>query len=126
MPGDAMTGVAMTGAARVAAALAVQLLAQQFLGPWGAAAGGVAISVFSAQGRAGRLAAYSAAMAAAALLLVAIAQGATIPQFADKLGANFGVPGAALLALTLLLPAMQAGLLAAGTSRLLRGARMAS
>ena len=70
--------------------------------------------------RAGRLGAYSAAGAAGILLLAAIARGYTIPQFAQQLAGNFNVPAAALYAATLLLPALQGGLLAAGISRLLR------
>jgi hypothetical protein len=112
----------MTGLARVGAALALQLAGQQLLGPWGAAAAGVAIGVLSREGRAGRLGAYSAAMATGVLLLAAIARGDTIPQFAEMLAGNFGIPAAAVYALTLLLPALQGGLMAAGTSRLLRGA----
>jgi hypothetical protein len=110
----------MTGLAPVGAALALQLAGQQLLGPWGAAVAGIATGVISREGRAGRLGAYSAAGAAGLLLLVAIARGATIPQFAQQLAGNFNVPAAALYAATLLLPALQGGLLAAGVSRLLR------
>jgi hypothetical protein len=110
----------MTGLARVGAALALQVVAQQLLGPWGAGVAGVATGVISREGRAGRLGAYSAAEAAGLLLLVAIARGDTIPQFAQQLAGNFNVPAAALYAATLLLPALQGGLLAAGVSRLLR------
>jgi len=110
----------MTGLARVGVALALQLAGQQFLGPWGAAAAGLAIGVLSREGRAGRLAAYSGAMATGILLLAAIARGYTIPQFAEQLAGNFGLPAAAIYGATLLLPALQGGLMAAGVSRLLR------
>jgi hypothetical protein len=116
----------MTGLARVGAALALQVVGQQLLGPWGAAVGGIATGVMSREGRAGRLGAYSAAGAAGLLLLVAIARGYTIPQFAQQLAANFNIPAAALYAATLLLPALQGGLLAAGVSRLLRAGKPAT
>lgn len=99
-------------------ALVLQVAAQALGGIWGAAAGGVIIGLALRQTGAFRTGFLAAAVAAALLLATSALRGAPVSQWADTLGANFNVPGWALLALTLVLPALQAGGLAGGVARL--------
>lgn len=103
------------------AALVVQLLAQAFGGVWGAAVGGLLIGVTLREHAPFRVGFVAAAVAAAALLAGAMMRGAPLLTFADMIGANFTVPGAALLALSVLFPAVQSGGIAGGVGRLLAG-----
>lgn len=102
-------------------ALVLQVAAQALGGIWGAAVGGVIIGLALRQAGAFRTGFLAAAVAAALLLGMAAVRGADIMHFAGMLGANFKLPGIAMLALTLLLPALQAGGLAGGVSRLVAG-----
>lgn len=105
-----------------ALALILQVAALTVGGIWGAAGGGVLIGLiaaFGASGRGGfRLGFLSAALATALLLGIAAVRGAPIASFADMIGANFKLPGAALLAVTLVLPALQSGGIAGGIGRM--------
>jgi hypothetical protein len=104
----------------LALGLIVQVAALTVGGIWGAAIGGVIIGAFIAAsgGTGGFRTGFLAALIATALLLgVAVIRGAPITHFADMIGANFKLPGAALLAVTLLLPALQSGGLAGGIGR---------
>jgi hypothetical protein len=60
----------------------------------------------------------SGLIATALLLAVAAMRGAPLSQFAEMIGANFKLPGAVLLAVTVLLPGLQSGGLAGGIGRL--------
>lgn len=100
------------------AALVVQVAAQSLGGIWGAAIGGIVIGLALRQSGAFRVGFLAAAVAAALLLVAAAVRGASLTTWADAIGANFGVPGWALLALTLLWPALQSGGLAGGVARL--------
>ncbi|MFO0072654.1 MAG: hypothetical protein ACK55A_11230 [Gemmatimonas sp.] len=105
------------------AALLLQLAAQAFGGVWGAAAGGLLIGVALRRAGAFRFG-FSAAAAAAALLLGWVAlRGGNVMAFAAMLGGNFKLPEWGVLVATFALPALQAGGLAGGTSRLLRNDR---
>jgi hypothetical protein len=104
-------------------ALVLQVAAQALGGIWGAAIGGVLIGLALRQKGAFRVGFLAAAVAAALLLAMTAVRGAPVLNWADRIGANFNVPGWGLLALTLLLPALQAGGLAGGIARL--GARRA-
>ena len=102
-------------------ALVVQVLAQTFGGVWGAAIGGVAIGTLCVLRGAGggfRTGFLAAAAATALLLAMLGVRGGDIVPFASRLGANFQLPGWGLLAVTLLLPAVQSGALAGAISRL--------
>ena len=63
----------------------------------------------------------AAAVATLTLLGVAMMRGAPLLTFADMIGANFKLPGAALLAITVLFPALQSDGIAGGVGRLLAG-----
>ncbi len=104
----------------VVAAFVLQLVAQQYSGVWGAAVAGVITGIVLRAGRAGRTAALTAAAAAAFLLLLEVLQGAALGTFADMVGKNFALPGWVVVVATLLLPALQAGGMAAGVSRVVR------
>lgn len=106
-------------------AVLLQFVAQRFLGAWGAAVAGLLTGVLFRQGGAIRAGAFSAAIAAAVLLLAAAERGASITEFAVMIGRNFSLPGWAILAATLLLPALQAGGFAGLVSRVLRTERVA-
>jgi len=110
----------MTLTTGFAIALGLQLVAQQFGGVWGAAIAGLATGVLLRERGAFRVAFGAAALAAAVLLAVTSMRGGDVLRFAGKIGDNFKLPGAAIIAVTLLLPALQAGGLAGGTARLLR------
>jgi hypothetical protein len=99
-------------------ALVLQVVAQTFGGGWGAAGAGVLIGLAMRSGGAFRTGALSAALATALLLAVAAARGADIGHFAGMIGGNFGLPGWGILAVTLLLPALQSGGLAGAIGRL--------
>lgn len=104
-----------------ALALVVQVLALSFGGIWGAAGAGILIGalVGLSGGRGGFRIGFASGLVATALLLgVAAMRGAPVAHFAEMIGANFKLPGAALLAVTLLLPALQSGGLAGGIGRL--------
>jgi hypothetical protein len=99
-------------------ALVLQVLAQSVGGIWGAAIAG-ALTGLVVRGAGGfRTGALSAATAVLLLLTVAGMRGASIVPFAGMIGANFNLPGWGILALALLLPALQAGGLAGGVARL--------
>jgi hypothetical protein len=105
----------------LALGLVVQVVALTVGGVWGAALGGVVIGIVVALsgGTGGFRTGFLAAFIATALLLgVAAFRGAPIAHFADMIGANFKLPGAALLALTLVLPALQSGGIAGGIGRM--------
>lgn len=102
-------------------ALVVQVLALSFGGIWGAAGAGIIIGALVGLGGgrgAFRIGFLSALVATALLLAVAAMRGAPVTHFAEMIGANFKLPGAALLAVTVLLPALQSGGLAGGIGRL--------
>ncbi len=102
-------------------ALVVQVLALSFGGVWGAAGAGIVIGALVGLGGgrgAFRVGFLSALVATALLLGVATMRGAPVAHFAEMIGANFKLPGAALLAVTLLLPALQSGGVAGGIGRL--------
>ncbi len=105
------------------AALLLQLAAQALGGVWGAAVGGVLIGVAVRRSGAFRMG-FAAAAAAAALLLGWVAlRGGNVMAFAAMLGGNFKLPEWGVLVATLALPALQAGGLSGGVSRLLRNDR---
>lgn len=104
-------------------ALVLQVLALTFGGIWGAAGAGILIGLaIGLTGSTGgfRIGFLTGLLAAALLLAVAAMRGAPITHFADMIGANFKIPGIALIAVTLLLPALQSGGLAGGIGRLLQ------
>lgn len=104
-------------------AVVLQLAAQAFGGVWGAAVAGLLIGVALRDAGAFRVGFGSALLACALLLAYIDARGGNILGFANILGGNFQLPGVALVAVALLLPAIQAGGIAGGTARLLRTAR---
>lgn len=104
-------------------AVVLQLAAQAFGGVWGAAVAGLLIGVALRDAGAFRVGFGSALLACALLLAYIGARGGNILGFANILGGNFQLPGVALVAVALLLPAIQAGGIAGGTARLLRTAR---
>lgn len=105
-------------------ALALQLVAQAFGGVWGAAVAGIVTGVLLRDRGAFRVGFAAAAVAAALLLGWTVLQGGDVLRFAGMIGGNFTLPAWAILAVTLLLPAVQAGGLAGGISRLLRNDRV--
>lgn len=106
-------------------AVLLQYVAQRFLGVWGAAVAGLITGVMFRQGGAIRAGAMSAALAAAVLLIAAAERGVALTEFAATIGRNFALPGWAVLAATLALPALQAGGFAGLVSRVLRKDRVA-
>lgn len=104
-------------------ALVLQLAAQAFGGAWGAAVAGVIIGLALRDRGAFRLGFAAAAMAAALLLAWVAARGGNVYALAGMLGGNFSLPAWGILAVTLLLPAVQAGGLAGGVARLLSAER---
>lgn len=101
-------------------AVVLQLAAQALGGVWGAAVAGILVGVALRDRGAFRIAFGSAFLACALLLAFVGARGGDVLTFANRLGGNFTLPGYAILLVTLLLPALQAGGLAGGTARLLR------
>jgi hypothetical protein len=101
------------------AAVVLQLAAQAFSGMWGAAVAGLLIGVALRDTGAFRIGFGSALLACALLLAYIGARGGNILGFANMLGGNFQLPGAAIVAVALLLPAIQAGGMAGGAARLL-------
>jgi hypothetical protein len=99
-------------------ALALQLAAQAFGGAWGAAVAGLIIGVALRDRGAFRIAFGAAALAAALLLAWVALRGGNVMGFAAMLGANFTLPAWAILTVTLLLPAAQAGGIAKGVAAL--------
>jgi hypothetical protein len=106
-------------------ALVVQVLAQTFGGVWGAAVGGIVTGLLLRRGSAFAVGALSAALAAALLLLMVVLRGEGVMHFAGMIGANFSLPGWALVLVTLLLPALQAGGLAGAVGLLMAPTRSA-
>jgi hypothetical protein len=106
-------------------ALVLQVAAQALGGVWGAAVGGLLVGLAWRRPGAFRTAFLAAAAAAALLLAMTAVRGAPLLGWADRLGANFSVPGWGLLALTVLLPALQAGGLAGGVARIAGRSRTA-
>jgi hypothetical protein len=104
-------------------ALVLQVAAQALGGVWGAAVGGLLIGLALRQKGAFRIGFGAAALAAALLLGMVALRGGDVLNFAGMLGANFKVPAAVILLMTLLLPAIQSGGLAGGVARLLRRPR---
>lgn len=100
----------------------LQVAAQTFAGIWGAPLAGAVTGLLLRGRGAFRVGALSAAVATAMLLGVAGARGADILTFAGNLGANFKLPGWALVLVSLLLPALQSGGIAGGVARLFREA----
>ncbi len=95
-------------------ALLVQVAAQSLLGVWGAAAGGLIVGLM-VRGRGAFRVGFGSAMVAAALLLGATAmRGAPLWHWAAMIAASFQLPAWGIVALTLLLPALQAGGIAGG------------
>jgi len=109
----------------VISAVLLQFVAQRFLGVWGAAVAGLLTGVLFRQGGAIRAGAFSAALAAAVLLVVAAERGVALTDFASTIGRNFSLPGWVVLVATLALPALQAGGFAGLVSRVLRPERVA-
>jgi len=101
-------------------ALVLQVAAQALGGVWGAAVGGLLIGLALRQPGAFRIGFGAAAVAAALLLAMVAIRGGDVFGFAGMLGANFKVPAAVIVLMTLLLPALQAGGIAGGVARLLR------
>ncbi len=104
-------------------AVVLQLAAQAFGGVWGAAVAGLLIGVALRDKGAFRIGFGSALLACALLLAYVGARGGNILTFATMLGGNFQLSGIAIVAVALLLPAIQAGGIAGGTARLLRAER---
>lgn len=100
-------------------AVVLQSAAQWFGGVWGAAVAGLLIGVALRDRGAFRIGFGSALLACALLLGYVGARGGDVLSFASMVGANFKLPGWGILLVTLLLPAVQAGGIAGGTSRLL-------
>jgi hypothetical protein len=101
-------------------AVILQLTAQALGGVWGAAVAGLLIGVALRDRGAFRIGFGSALLACALLLGFVGARGGDVLTFANMLGGNFKLPGYAIVLVTLLLPAIQAGGIAGGTARLLR------
>jgi hypothetical protein len=101
-------------------AVVLQVAAQALGGVWGAAIAGLLIGVALRDRGAFRIAFGSALVACALLLAYVGARGGDVLTFANMLGGNFKLPGYAIVLVTLLLPAVQAGGIAGGTARLLR------
>lgn len=95
-------------------ALVIQVVAQSLSGVWGAAIGGVFIGLFMRKKGAFAVGFCSAMVAAAMLLLATSVRGAALYHWAGMMGANFGLPAWGLMAVTLVLPALQAGGFAGG------------
>lgn len=110
----------MTKRTLFVSAVLLQLAAQALGGVWGAAIAGILVGVALRDRGAFRIAFGSALLACALLLAFVGARGGDVLAFANMLGGNFKLPGYAILLVTLLLPALQAGGLAGGTARLLR------
>lgn len=111
----------MPGGSVFIVALLVQVAAQAFGGVWGAAVGGVMIGLV-ARGRGSFRTGFFAALVAAALLLAATAmRGVAIWDWAAMIADSLKLPVWALIAATLLLPALQSGGLAGGVGRLIGG-----
>ncbi|MEN9507691.1 MAG: hypothetical protein RLZZ621_254 [Gemmatimonadota bacterium] len=105
-------------------ALMLQLAAQTVGGIWGAAVGGLLIGLGLRRRGAFRVGFLAAAVAALLLLIVTAVRGDGLLPFASALGANFKVPGWALLLVSVLLPALQSAGFAGGLARLFdRGRR---
>lgn len=98
-------------------ALLVQVAAQAFLGVWGAAIGGVLIGLAVRGPGAFRVGFFSAIVAAALLLGAAAMRGAPVWHWAGMIAGNFQLPAWGIMAMTLLLPALQAGGIAGGIGR---------
>lgn len=113
----------MPGGSVFIVALLVQVAAQAFGGVWGAAAGGVLIGLVArGRGRGSFQTGFFAALVAAALLLAATAmRGVAIWDWAAMIADSLKLPVWALIAATLLLPALQSGGLAGGVGRLIGG-----
>lgn len=101
----------------------IQVIAQAVGGIWGAAVGGLVLGLLWRRRGAFRAAFLGAAVAAALLLAVIGVRGGDVLGLAGMLGGNFKLPGWGVLAATLLFPALQAGGLGGGVSRLLRDER---
>jgi hypothetical protein len=101
-------------------ALVLQVAALAFGGIWGAVGAGVLIGLAMRSGGAFRTGFLTALLATALLLGVAAVRGAPIMHFAGMIGGNFKLSAGALLAVTLLLPALQSGGIAGGIGRLTR------
>lgn len=113
----------MTFARLLIGAIAVAVGSRWF-GWWFPAVWGVAAGLLWPHDRPGRTAAVAAALGWAAWLVVPIVGGAPMGLLATKLGALFQLPGWALIALTVVYPALLAGCAAVLTARL-RGTRRA-
>lgn len=98
-------------------ALVLQVAAQALGGAWGAAVGGLLIGLALRGPRAFRLGFASAGLAAALLLAMVAARGGNVLHLAEMLGGNFSLPAWAIVLVTLLLPAVQAGGIAGGVAR---------
>ena len=104
-------------------AVVLQLAAQAFGGVWGAAIAGLLVGLALRDRGAFRIGFGSALVACALLLAFVGARGGDVLTFASMLGGNFKLPEWGVLVATFALPALQAGGLAGGTSRLLRNDR---
>jgi hypothetical protein len=67
-------------------AVLLQFVAQRFLGVWGAAVAGALTGAMFRQGGAIRAGAFSAALAAAVLLIAAAERGVALTEFATTIG----------------------------------------
>ena len=110
----------MSKTSMLLSAVVLQLAAQALGGVWGAAIAGIITGIALRDRGAFRLGFGSAALAAALLLGWVAVRGGNVLHFAGMLGGNFKLPGAGILAITLLLPALQAGGMAGGVARLAR------
>ena len=104
-------------------ALVVQVGAQAFGGAWGAAIGGLLIALMIRGPGAFRVGVLAALVAAALLLGATALRGAAIGAWAGMIAANFSMPAWGIVALTLLLPALQSGGIAGGVGRVLQKGR---
>jgi hypothetical protein len=108
----------MMTALKLLLALGINLVAQRFGGAWGGPIAGMLIAAIMPT-MAGRAAAVTAPLAAGGLLGAAAMQGAPLTEFAGRVAGNFGLPGWAAVAASIVLPSLQAG----GTAGAIGGIR---
>lgn len=104
-------------------AVVLQVAAQMVGVAWGAAIGGILIGLGLRRRGAFRIGLLAGAIAALLLLVATAVRGEGLFAFADALGANFKVPGWALLLLAVLMPALQSAGFAGAVARLLDSRR---
>lgn len=87
----------------------VQLVLQFASGTWGAAVGGMVIGALFRKKKPFTIGFTAGLIAAAVLLVVTAFRGAALGNWANTIGANFGLPGWALMVVASVLPALQSG-----------------